>query len=200
MQNRSKIISAVLSLSATLIAGQALAAGTVSGVTTDKASITLGQSLNANVQGTINKDVFKKGCQVKITLKYADNSTEIAHPGLLVDAFPATGFYLKPAKSGKVKVIADGGGSNNLGYPACQGSAQSEINVAALIVVNPNLDIKVKPAPGSLTDSAIIIQGTAPPPVAAAPTITGIKQVPYTDQGGETWVEVQGTGVCTYNI
>ncbi|MES2948275.1 MAG: hypothetical protein V4858_07015 [Pseudomonadota bacterium] len=31
-------------------------------------------------------------------------------------------------------------------------------------------------------------------------TLTSIKQVPYTDQGTETWIQVQGTGNCSYTI
>ncbi|MDB5802698.1 MAG: hypothetical protein JWN73_20 [Betaproteobacteria bacterium] len=36
--------------------------------------------------------------------------------------------------------------------------------------------------------------------IAPPATLTSMKQVPYTDQGGETWLEVSGTGTCDYTI
>ncbi len=36
--------------------------------------------------------------------------------------------------------------------------------------------------------------------LASAPTLTAIKQVPYTDQGVETWIDVEGTGHCSFTI
>ncbi len=199
MQARSRIFAAILSLSAALTTGAVMAAGTVSGVTTDKANINLGQSLNANVNGTINKDNFKRGCQVRLTLKYADNTSEIPVTGLLVDTFPATGFYLKPTKVGAVKVIADGGGSNNLGWPACLGSAQTTIQVMAPVVVDANPNIKVAPHGGISAQQNGPIS-SLPPAAIQLPTLTSIKQVQYTDHSGETWIEVSGTGNCTYKI
>ena len=113
----------------TLAVTPAWAAGKVTGVSVDKPIIGFGDSLYAAVSGTIMKDFFGRGCMVRVSLKYSDNSVEIVHPSFAVDSFPVTGFYLKPDKIGTVKVIADGGLPGFLGWPSCTGSAQTSISV-----------------------------------------------------------------------
>jgi len=107
----------------------AWAAGKVTGVSVDKAVIGYGDSLYAAVSGTIMKDVFGRGCMVRVSLKYSNGTVEVVHPSFAVDSFPVTGFYLKPSKAGTVLVIADGGLPGFLGWPSCTGSAQKSISV-----------------------------------------------------------------------
>jgi hypothetical protein len=115
------------------MSGQALADGTVTSVTPDKTKLQLGQSLNANMDGSIVLGTFQKGCQMRVSIRYADNSVEVVNPGYLVNAFPVIGFYVKPTKLGHAHIIADGGGTNNLGWPICQGLATSaDIDVTGL--------------------------------------------------------------------
>ena len=33
-----------------------------------------------------------------------------------------------------------------------------------------------------------------------APTLSSIHQVQYTEQGGETWIQVEGSGHCSFTI
>src|SRR3569833_3142053 len=91
-----------------LAVNPAWAAGIVTGVSVDKPSIGFGDSLYAAVSGTIMKDFFGRGCMVRVSLKYSDNSVEIVHPSFAVDSYPVSGFYLKPDKIGTVKVIVFG--------------------------------------------------------------------------------------------
>jgi len=107
----------------------AWAAGKVTGVSVDKPVIGFGDSLLATVSGTIMKDVFGRGCMVRVSLKYSNNMVEVVHPSYAVDSFPAAGFFLKPSKAGTVTVVADGGQQGFLGWPPCTGSAQKSISV-----------------------------------------------------------------------
>jgi hypothetical protein len=199
MKNQTKAAVAILSLGIALASSHAMAAGTITGVTTDKANIVLGQSLNGDIKGILNPDQFKKGCALRMSLKYADNTVEIVNPFFSVNMFPVPGFYLKPTKSGKVKVIADGGQNSPMGWPACSGSAQIEINVTAPIVVSADPGtIKIKPGISTIPQGGEVSQ--LPPSALQLPTLTSIKQVQFTDHSGETWIEVAGSGNCTYTI
>ncbi len=199
MKTQAKRITSLIAFALATAGGNALAAGTVTGVTVSKNSITLGQSLDASVAGTVKLDAFKKGCAIRMSMKYADNTTEVTNPHFLADSFPQTGFYLKPAKAGKVTVIADGGTGSTLQWPACAGKAEVVINVAEPIRANiPGTTPMIKPPAGTAPGTVIVQQG--PLTMAPLPTLTSIKQVPYTDQGTETWIEVHGTGNCTYTI
>lgn len=122
---RMLVVASVL----TVAASPAWAAGKVTGVSVDKPIVGFGDSLYATVSGTIMKDFFGRGCMVRVSLKYADNTIEVVHPSFAVDSFPVTGFYLQPSKLGTVKVIADGGPPGFLGWPSCTGSAQTSVSV-----------------------------------------------------------------------
>ena len=119
--NRFAIASATLLLA--LSGGHAFAAGKVTGVFAETPYGGFGTSFDATVNGTIQKDVFGKGCMVRVSLKYKDNTVDIVHPSFAVGAFPATGFYLKPSKDGLVTVIAEGGTTSFFGWPPCTGKA-----------------------------------------------------------------------------
>lgn len=62
---------------------------------------------------------------------------------------------------------------------------------AMAATVNPNTATSMTPAAQSALRQGVVMQ---------AATLTSIKQVPYTDQGTETWIEVQGTGHCSFTI
>lgn len=188
MPSRQKTVVALLSLSAALLSGPVLAAGTINGITVSSNNIQLSQSLTADVKGIAQLDQFGKGCAIRVSMKYADNSVEVPHPHLLASMFPSTGFYLKPSKAGKVIVTADGGTGSPSGWPACQGSASTEITVTAPIIANPN--IQVRP-------TGVV---SLPPGALELPQLTSIKQVQYTEHSGETWIEVQGKGNCNFTI
>ena len=182
MLRPSRLSFALLSVSL-LLAGPTLAAGTVTGISASKTTLTLGQSLDAAVQGM---EDAAKGCFLRVSMKYADNSVEVPHPGFLAGSFPSTGFYLKPTKAGKVTLIADGSPNpNSQNWPACKGMAQTDITVTAPIVANPT--VVARPNTSTL-------------PTIEKATLTGIKQVPYTNHSGETWIEASGTGNCTFTI
>lgn len=127
MTFKARIVAVVSLL--TLAATPAWAAGKVTGVSVDKPIVGFGDSLYATVSGTIMKDVFGRGCMVRVSLKYSNGTVEVVHPSFAVDSFPVTGFYLQPTKIGTVKVIADGGAPGFLGWPSCTGSSQTSISV-----------------------------------------------------------------------
>ena len=56
---------------------------------------------------------------------------------------------------------------------------------------NPAHPSALNPAAQSALKQGMVMQ---------TPTLTSIHQVAYTDQGTETWIEVQGTGHCNYTI
>lgn len=120
---------------AALAAGNAWAAGTVTGISTAVPKIKLGESTTAIVQGTASGQNYNKGCSVRITMQYPDNTKEVAHPHYIASTFPQPDFYVKPTKPGKVKVIADGNTASN-GWIACQGMVQTELIVEAPVTAS----------------------------------------------------------------
>lgn len=193
MRSRS-LHTALIAAACMAASGAALAAGTINSVTVNKPAITLGGYAEASVGGVMQPDAFKKGCAIRITLRYIDNSTEVPHAHLLADVFPQTGFSLKPSKPGMVTVIADGGPGASLGYPACQGKVQTTLQVVPEISATP------KNAPPHIIVTPKVLDAGLPPGGAALPTLTSIKQVPYTNHSGETWIEAQGTGNCSFTV
>lgn len=89
---------------------------------------------------------------------------------------PAAGVYTVVATSG----------APNSQTTSCQGSASATFSV--------------KDKPSANVRAATSQIGHLPVTAVQAPTLTTIKQVPYTDQGGETWIAVQGTGNCKFSI
>jgi hypothetical protein len=77
------------------------------------------------------------------------------------------------------------------GMVGCLGSQ------TATATIEPNTVAGVGVA---LKPSSTVIVQQGPIGMAPLPTLTSIKQVPYTDQGTETWIEVHGTGNCSYTI
>src|SRR6476646_6826756 len=54
------------------------------------------------------------------------------------------------------------------------------------------------PATSSMTPAALSAARAGA--IMQAATLTSIHQVPYTDQGVETWIQVQGTGNCNFTV
>ena len=141
MKIDSNIFVAILAVSAACIAGHALAAGSVTSVTTDKSQMLLGQSLNATVLGSIVPSASQQGCQMRISIRYDNGPMEVLNPGFLVPAFPQSPINITPAKAGQVEIIADGGGSNNFGWPVCQGVATSAKVTVSGLSPNPKTPV-----------------------------------------------------------
>ncbi len=56
------------------------------------------------------------------------------------------------------------------------------------------------PPANSMTPAAQAAARNSVSALVQHPTLASIKQVDYTDQGVETWIQVQGTGNCTFTI
>lgn len=134
MKPRFRDLLTIMGVLFGLSAGSAWAGGAVTGVSTNVQSVMLGQALSATVTGTTTG----QGCAVRVSLKYPDSpKPEVVHPHFLVEKFPATDFYLKPTKSGKVTVIADGGTTSPSGWPACTGKRETTVTVKVARLVLP---------------------------------------------------------------
>ena len=119
------IASAVIALAA----GHAMAAGNITGVTVADNEIMLGEYVQVSANGNVQLDSLGKGCAVRITLRYSDNTSEVVRAGVPVDSLPQTLATVKPAKVGNVRVTLDGGSSSTVQWPACAGMATTSIQV-----------------------------------------------------------------------
>jgi len=66
----------------------------------------------------------------------------------------------------------------------------SAASMAANVANTPNTSTMTPAAQNAAKASVLMQHGT----------LISIKQVEYTDQGVETWIQVQGTGNCTFTI
>jgi hypothetical protein len=82
---------------------------------------------------------------------------------------------------------------------SCEGQMGATLTIKDKAALNPNPGLTVSPpagprpagVPAVAQPSAAVLQVT---------TLTAIKQVPNTGNSGETWIEAQGTGNCSFSI
>jgi hypothetical protein len=78
----------------------------------------------------------------------------------------------------------------------CQANVTAVLTVKdknAISSMPPVIGISPRPAAGP------VVQMPAPGTLQIA-SLTGIKQVAYTDHTGETWIEASGTGYCNFTV
>ncbi len=180
----SNLASGALAVAMLGAAGSALAAGgSVSGVSVQPMSVYPNDivTLKVNISG----GSYGVDCNMRWSVLNSSNMEVKNGGGRVTSAQNATTYTVQfgaPAH-GAYTVKATNGMPSGQAV-VCTGMATTTLTVNdKLVRVNPGV---VMQAP-NLT-------------VAPEPTLTAIKQVPYTDQGTETWIEVDGTGLCTYTI
>lgn len=173
---------AVAMLAAT---GAAFAAGgVVSGVSVAPMSVYPNDivSLKVNIsQGSVSVD-----CNMRWSM-LDSNNVEIKSGGGRITAPQTTAVYAVQfgAPAHGVYTVKATNGMPSGQAVVCTGMATTTLTV---------MDKSVRVAPGTVVSQVPHLE------LAPVPTLTSIKQVPYTDQGVETWIGVEGTGICSFTI
>ncbi len=93
------------------------------------------------------------------------------------------------------------GGSPDSQTTSCMGKVTTSLTIKDKMAISANPGLTVAPAaPAVIPRPATPVVVQLPAAVLVVTALSGIKQVPYTNNGGETWIEVQGTGNCSFTI
>jgi hypothetical protein len=173
-------------------------AGTIIGSSATPASATIKPGAHVEVHYKFDIKYFNNetfGCGAKVT--YSTGGAEyiqIKAPTASItrtQAYPAAGKYMVTVQ-----------GYAHDGLKPCLGSQTAVSTIQQFGVVSgvgmaPHM---AQLPQGQNTPGGTVVVQQVPGTAMALPTIKSIKQVQYTDQGGETWIEASGTGNCSFTI
>jgi hypothetical protein len=173
------------------------AGGNVSGVSVTPNTGFAGDMVNLKVN--VTQGSFGTDCRMHWAVRDAANiEVKGASHKMQSDANTAdysTGFAL-PAPG--VYTVEATGGAPDSQTISCGGKAATTLTVKDKFAVNANPGLVLMPAAAPRPANAPVVQ--LPAAVLQVTALTSIKQVPNTGNSGETWIEVQGTGNCSFTI
>jgi hypothetical protein len=195
-----KSIPAAVAIALLSIGGSALAAGgNVASASLSPGSVFAGDSINLNVgvaQGSFGVD-----CKIRWSLKNAANVEVKGGTHRVVSnansADYSAGFAAPGPGNYKLDVT---GGPPDSQTTSCGGSATAAVTVNDKFAISATpaaMNLGVAPRPAA---AQVIVQMPTTIPQVTTTTLTAIKQVAFTNNSGETWIEAQGTGNCTFTV
>jgi hypothetical protein len=195
-----KSIPAAIAIALLSVGGSALAAGgNVTTASLSPGAVFPGESINLKVG--VTQGSFGTDCKIRWSLKDAANVEVKGGTHRMVSnansADYSVGFGAPGPGQYKLDVM---GGPPDSQTTSCGGSATAAVTVkdkSAISAVPAAMNLGVAPRPAT---TQVVVQMPSTIAQLATTTLTAIKQVAFTNNSGETWIEAQGTGNCSFTI
>lgn len=193
----ARVAANTLALALLAACGAAFAGGgTVTSISVTPNAVFPNESVNLKVNVTAS---FGVACSMRWMVLDANKvSVKGGTPKIQKDADSAeysTSFSLTQPGTYTVQALSGPPDSQTI---SCEGQQGTTLTVKDKFAISANPGLTVSPGAG--TRPAVGQVAQLPAAALQLPTLTSIKQVPNTGNSGETWIEAQGVGNCSFSI